>query len=114
MKRNDTTGKAITLVIGGLLGAGVALMLAPQTGEKTRKQLIKYSKKAGTRTQQFVSDIGDSLDSVIHDVLDASSTGLQKGKKLTALARKEILDVLDAGKSYIDEERTKLEKMLKA
>lgn len=114
MKRNDNTEKAITLIVGGLLGAGVALMLAPQTGEKTRRQLVKYSKRAGTRTQKFVSDIGDSLDSVVHDVLDASSTGLQKGKKITALARKEILDALDAGKSYIDEERTKLEKLLKA
>lgn len=114
MKINDTAGKAMTLVIGGMLGAGVALILAPQAGRKTRREIVKYSKKAGNRTQKFIGDIGDSLDSVIHEILDASSTGIHKGRKLTALTRKEILDVLDAGKKYIDEERTKLEKLLKA
>lgn len=114
MKRNDNAGKAFAMVVGGLLGAGVALMFAPQSGNKTRRQIAKYSKKAGTRTQKFVGDIGDSLDSVIHDIIDASSTGIQKGKKLTDRAQKEILEVLDAGKSYIDEERIKLEKLLKA
>ncbi|HSP06841.1 MAG TPA: hypothetical protein VLR94_06660, partial [Acidobacteriota bacterium] len=66
------------------------------------------------RTQKFVGEIGESLDDVIGDILEAGSDGLDKGKKLTDRARNEILDVLDAGKKYIDEERGKLEKLLKA
>lgn len=114
MRKNDVTEKAMTFVLGGLLGASVALLFAPQTGDKTRKQIVKYGKKAGSRTQEFVGQIGESLDDVIGDILEAGTDGLQKGKKLTDRARTEILDVLDAGKKYIDEERGKLERLLKA
>ena len=114
MRKNDTIEKALTFAIGGLLGASVAILFAPQSGDKTRRQIVKYGKKAGSRTQKFVGEIGESLDDVIGDILEAGSDGLDKGKKLTDRARNEILDVLDAGKKYIDEERGKLEKLLKA
>ena len=38
---NDKTGTIlISFLIGGIIGAGVALLLAPQSGRKTRKQLL--------------------------------------------------------------------------
>src|SRR5262245_37366347 len=113
MRKDNPIDKAFTLLIGGFIGATVALLFATQKGEKTRRQLVKYGKKAGNRTQRFVGEIGESLDSVIGDILEAGSDGLEKGKKLTDRARTEILDVLDAGRTYIDEERGKLEKLMK-
>jgi gas vesicle protein len=99
--------------MGGLLGASIALLFAPQTGRKTRGQLARYGKKAGTRAQHFVNGIAESLDHVVADVFKASSQGLEKGKQLTGKARTEILDVLDAGKKYLEEEKGKLEKILR-
>jgi gas vesicle protein len=101
------------VVLGSLVGAGVALLFAPQTGAKTRRQLVRYGKKAGGRTQEFVGDIAESLDCVVRDVLEYSGTGLEKGKKLSDRARHEILEVLDAGKKYLEEEKTKLDRILK-
>src|SRR5687767_996209 len=101
------------VVFGSLVGAGVALLFAPQTGAKTRRQIARYGRKAGSRTQVFVSDIAESLDCVVRDALEYSGTGLEKGKKLTDRARHEILEVLDAGRKYIEEEKTKLDKILK-
>jgi gas vesicle protein len=38
---DDNTGTVlISFLIGGIIGAGVALLLAPQTGRKTRKQIL--------------------------------------------------------------------------
>ncbi|RPI36682.1 MAG: YtxH domain-containing protein [Nitrospiraceae bacterium] len=38
---NDKTGTVlISFLIGGIIGAGVALLLAPQSGRKTRKQIL--------------------------------------------------------------------------
>ncbi len=38
---NDKTGTVlISFLIGGIIGAGVALLLAPQAGKKTRKQIL--------------------------------------------------------------------------
>ena len=101
------------LVFGSIVGASVALLLAPQSGARTRRQLAKYGKKAGNRAQEFVGEIAESLDGVLDDVFELGEQGLKKGKKLTEKARGEIMDVLDAGQSYLQEERSKLDKILK-
>lgn len=105
--------KAFLVLLGGILGASVALLFAPQTGEKTRKQLVRYGKKAGNRTQKFVGAIGESLDEALGDILKVGGEGLERGMRLTNRARSEVLEVLDAGKKYLEEERGKLEKALK-
>ena len=101
------------VLLGSMVGAGVALLFAPQAGDKTRKQIARYGKKAGNRTQEFVGEIAESLDDTLHEILDYSGDQLDKGKKLTDRARTEILEVLDAGKKYLEEEKTKLDKILK-
>jgi gas vesicle protein len=101
------------VLLGSMAGAGVALLFAPQSGQKTRRQLKKYGQKAGNRAQEFVGEIAESVDCVVRDALEYSGTGLQKGKKLTDKARHEILEVLEAGKKYLEEEKHKLDKVLK-
>ncbi len=96
----------LMILAGATVGAAAALLLAPQTGAKTRKQLVKYGKKAGTRAQKFVSEIAESMDDVLGDILAKGEEGLERG-------RSEILEVLDAGKKYIEDEKTKLAKVLK-
>jgi gas vesicle protein len=114
LRKKESHNSTIMLTLfGAFVGASVALLFAPQTGEKTRRQLKKYGKKAGSRAQRFVGDIAESMDSALGDILDYSQDGLEKGKKLSDRARVEILDVLDAGKKYIEEERTKLDKIFR-
>jgi gas vesicle protein len=101
------------VALGSMVGAGVALLFAPQSGDKTRKQIVKYGKKAGNRAQEFVGEIAESLDGTLQEILDYSGDSIEKGKKLTDRARNEILEVFDAGKKYLEEEKTKLDKILK-
>ncbi len=99
--------------LGALAGATVALLIAPQSGEKTRRQIVKYGKKTGSRAQKFVGEIADAMDDVLGDVLKFSGNKIERGKELTGRAHSEILEVLDAGKKYIEEERAKLDKIFK-
>jgi gas vesicle protein len=101
------------LFIGGIIGASAALLFAPTTGRKTRKMVAQYGKKAGSRAQFFVGEIADTLDHTLADILEAGTHGFQKGKKLTDRAGNEILNVLEAGRKYLEEEKGKLEKMLR-
>jgi gas vesicle protein len=98
---------------GAVIGASVALLFAPESGKKTRRRIVDYSKKAVPRAQRFVGDIAESMDDVLKDILQLSGQGLERGKQVTGKARAEIMDVLDAGKKYIEEEKAKLDKMLK-
>lgn len=113
MGRRNGGSSIVSIFVGGLIGASLALLFAPQTGKKTRRMVAQYGKKAGSRAQFFVGEIADTLDRTLADILEAGSTGLEKGRKLTDVARGEILSVLEAGKNYLEEEKGKLEKMLR-
>ena len=43
---NNTGNTLIALVTGAVVGAGLGLLYAPQSGDKTRKQLKKEAKNA--------------------------------------------------------------------
>ena len=47
------------LILGLAVGAFAGLILAPQDGEKTRKQLLKSSKPAMSHLKKFLDEYGD-------------------------------------------------------
>jgi gas vesicle protein len=113
MNRNDHAGKIMVMLVGGFVGATLALLFAPQSGERTRRELVRAGKKAGNRAQKFVNRIAKDLDRTLGDIIELSEDGLQKGKALSDKTREEILNVLDAGKQFIEDERAKLDKVFK-
>jgi gas vesicle protein len=57
--------------IGVAAGAGVALIYAPQTGEKTRKQLKRKFEDAGDYIKDATETLGDHTDKVVNRGKDA-------------------------------------------
>jgi gas vesicle protein len=55
------------VLIGGLVGAAVALLIAPQSGEETRKQLAKSSEDLRDRAQDVVEDARERAEATIAD-----------------------------------------------
>jgi gas vesicle protein len=51
----------VTALAAAALGAGIALLLAPQSGEKTRRQIRR-------RLEDEVTDIRDSVNAKAHKV----------------------------------------------
>ena len=49
---------AAAFVLGAMLGAGLALVLAPQSGEKTRKELGKKSRRWKKDAEKRMRDAG--------------------------------------------------------
>ena len=113
MKRKSRSVTFRNILMGGLIGATVGLILAPQSGQKTRRQLLKYGRTAANRSQKFVGGIAESMDEVLNDLLEAGGESIVKGRKLSERARSEILEMMDAGKVYIEEERKKLERIFR-
>ena len=55
------------VLIGGLVGAATALLLAPQTGEETRKVIGKTSEEWRDRAQDVLEDARERADATIAD-----------------------------------------------
>jgi gas vesicle protein len=72
MSDNGGDGRSFAagLLLGALIGAGVALLFAPQTGEDTRRLIRK-------RARRFARDARDRYDDIRDKVRDARDRAKQ-------------------------------------
>lgn len=102
----------LLLVAGALLGAGVALLLAPKSGRETRKDIARYAKKAGRRAEGVVGDFAESVSGMVEEVGSRAADILDKGKDMARDKKKELLHVIEDGQKRLERERAKLEKLI--
>ena len=50
-----------SFVMGLAIGAGIALLFAPRTGEETRRDLQRRARRVGDQAQDFVSEVSESV-----------------------------------------------------
>lgn len=82
------------LVMGGLVGAGVALILAPCSGDETRK-LIK------TKGLEYKDQAGKSLVEVGHRTQEQAEVWQQKGKERLEQGKHAAVETLSHGKDSL-------------
>lgn len=79
--------KMVTLfTAGSLMGAGIALLVAPQTGKKTRQEIRHFSKMAMTKSRKTQLRLWRSMDNLAEDV----SKKIDRGRRWT---NKTMLDI---------------------
>jgi hypothetical protein len=67
--------KVAALVAGGaVIGAGIGLLFAPQTGAETRRDVGRYSKKAQLQATRW----SRTVQSGVKDVMDRSKSLIRK------------------------------------
>ena len=114
-RENNAMVGALMLIAGGILGAGVALLYAPQSGEKTRKEITRYAKRARRRTLEAVEAVEDFTEQVTdmaEAVGDRASEILEKGKDMAYGAKKGLLKAIQDGEARLEKERARLSKMI--
>ncbi|MBI5199417.1 MAG: YtxH domain-containing protein, partial [Nitrospirae bacterium] len=85
-----------------IVGAGLALLFAPHSGKKTRKDITRYARKTRNKTEDLASNLMESLSGLVDEISEKTSDALTKGKDLTADAKKEILKAIDRQKEKIE------------
>ncbi len=78
--------------VGVAAGAAVALIYAPQTGEKTRRQLRRNFEDAGDYIKDAVETVSDHTEKyvkrgkdIIEDVADSASNAVSAAKKVVRI-----------------------------
>lgn len=102
---------ALLLVAGGIIGAGMALLMAPQSGERTRRDITRYARKVKTRTEDAVEDLSDTVNDLVEAVGDKTDELLEKGKDVAGSARKDLIRLIEEGASRLEKFRTRLSRM---
>ena len=99
---------AAALLVGALLGAGVALLFAPQSGRKTRRDIRQFAEKAGNKAEAARIELQHSIDTIIGDVEDKLQEGLACGMDWTDSKIVNLRRALDAARKSIGGEIEKI------
>ena len=75
---------------GGLLGAAIAILLAPQSGRRTRRDLRYLGKRMANKTEAAGLQMRRSIDRLMDEVSDGLQDGMKAGFEWTDRAGKEI------------------------
>lgn len=88
------TNTLIAFLVGGAVGAGIALLYAPASGEETRKRIKEGAEKAKTRAKEGY----DAALEEMEERLEALKSAVQE-------KRGEVKAAYEAGKdAYLKEE----------
>jgi gas vesicle protein len=105
---NYATVAALMLVSGGIIGAGLALLYAPHSGKRTRKQITRFSKKVRNEAEELASDMVASVSDMVEDLGDKTSDLVDRGNEIAGEWRKTLLDTIDEGQRSLEKQRKKL------
>jgi gas vesicle protein len=105
---SDKRDVAAAFIIGGLFGAGIALLLAPQSGARTRRDIRRVGEKAANMTQAARTEIGRSIDNLTDGVLDKLQEEFDRGREWTEDAVAQLQKAINSGKEFIRGEIDKI------
>jgi gas vesicle protein len=111
VRDNKAAAAALLILAGGIVGAGLALLLAPQSGQRTRKDIIRYAKKSKLRAGEAVDDLSATVSDLVDSLGDKTDDLLEKGKGVAGTARKDLIRLIEEGASRLEQFRTKLSRM---
>jgi gas vesicle protein len=86
----------LAFVLGGLVGAGIALLVAPQSGVETRRKIKEFAEEATEKATEFAESTREKVSSTI----DTAKSMYEEQKAAVAAA-------VDAGKQAYQKESTK-------
>lgn len=105
---NDYRKIAGAFLVGGLIGAAIALLYAPQSGRETRKEISKTARRIKRETVHLVEDAVDSINNLAGEVRDKVTDVIERGKDLSDAAKKEIIKNLEQGQKVMEKQRKRI------
>ncbi len=97
MSEETGTGeKALYFVLGAFIGAATALLLAPRSGEETRKLIASKARESA-----------DYVANRSRTVAEKTTSYIDRGKEILQQQRDQLAAAIEAGKQAYAEEKDK-------
>ncbi|MBI3398281.1 MAG: YtxH domain-containing protein [Deltaproteobacteria bacterium] len=91
---SNTLGVMLAFIVGGIIGAGLALLYAPSSGEETRRRLREEMEQAGDKLRQGYEAAVDTVEE-----------GAGKVKEIVEERKGEFVAAYQAGKEVYQKEK---------
>ena len=101
-----------SFLIGIALGAGVALLLAPQSGEETRRGLARRARRAQEAAQDFVEDVSGTVADKFQEVRASVEERIDATLDAVDAKKRRVSNAFHAGRAAAREARGELEQRI--
>lgn len=108
---NDFGCVGTAFLLGGALGAAVALLFAPRSGEETREELRKFYDRSRSRMGELQEDVTDRIARLVDEIQDKSNELLASGKAMAEERKRDLQEAIAIAKRALDEERALLRRI---
>lgn len=99
-------------LIGLALGAGVALLLAPQSGEETRRVIAQRARRAQEAARDFVEDVSGTVADKFDEVRATVGERIESTLDAVDDKKRRVTNAFHAGRAAAREARGELEQRI--
>lgn len=97
------------LLLGLALGAGVALLFAPQSGEETRRAVARRARRAQDAAQDFVEDVSGTVADKFNQVRTSVEERIDATFEAVDAKKRQVSNAVEAGRAAARQTRGELE-----
>jgi len=108
MKSDEGVKVAAAFLIGGAIGAAIALLYAPQSGRETRSDIRRTARRVRREAADLVEDTIGRVDDFVDETKEIVSEIIDRGAELSGAARKEIVKTLEQGQKSIEKQKNRI------
>src|SRR5262245_22744179 len=109
MGRRDDNSLELTFafLLGGVVGATVALLFAPASGEETRKRIKDATDEVSSNVTEHYGRIRDKAEIEVSRLKNRASDGINQAKSFYDQKKSKIREAYSEGKRAFEEEQDK-------
>jgi gas vesicle protein len=100
------------LLLGIALGAGVALLFAPQSGQETRRGIARSARRAQYAAQDFVGDVSGTVADKFKEVRTTVEERIEATLEAVDKRKRRVTSAYHAGRAAAREARGELEQRI--
>jgi gas vesicle protein len=104
------SGGVTPFVWGALLGAGVALLLAPRSGQETQDEIRRSATRLRTGVEDRVTHARDSVTGAVTRTRDLVTERVESVREAVESRAEQARNALDTGRRTARDARTELER----
>lgn len=106
--QEDAKKIAGAFLVGGLIGAAVAILYAPKSGRETRRDISKKAHRIKNRTVDLIEETIEDVHEFANNLQEKTADIIEHSKNLSDKAKKEVVAALDRGQILIEKQRKRL------
>lgn len=99
-------------LLGIALGAGVALLFAPQSGQETRRGIARSARRAQDAAQDFVEDVSGTVADKFNEVRTSVEERIEATIDAVDDRKRRVTNAFHAGRAAAREARGELEQRI--